>query len=84
MKIIYFLKNVYNFIYFKNKTILSNLFFFAKKFFFKFSSTKISKMGNCAQCVGRDCGFKYQRYYGQNKEELDDYLKEVSKLRKKT
>lgn len=37
-------------------------------------------MGNCNQCVGRDCGFKYQQYYGKNKEELGDYLKEVSCL----
>lgn len=34
-------------------------------------------MGNCAQRLGRDCGFKYQQYYGQNPEELDQYLREV-------
>ena len=34
-------------------------------------------MGNCAQRLGRDCGFKYQNYYGQNPEDLDEYLREV-------
>lgn len=34
-------------------------------------------MGNCTQCIGRDCGFKYEKYCGKNKQELDEYLREV-------
>lgn len=34
-------------------------------------------MGQCSQCIKRDCGFPSQTYQGKTPEEYEQYLKNV-------
>ena len=34
-------------------------------------------MGQCNQCIKRDCGFPNQNFHGRTPEEYENYLKDV-------